>query len=254
MPNHVTNKLRITDLGGVDLDAVQSSFLNSDRQVDFNVIAEMPQCLKDFQPHYGVLSRAKMALGLLPDINELNDGAGASGMIGRLEVSNALRDASTPINDKDIKAVIRAISNHQQCGHMYWYDWSNDHWGTKWNAYGQPDGGFENDDTAFEFETAWSHPFGLIEQLSKRNPAVTFAVEFADEDIGSNCGSYTIKNGELLAQDIAPRHSDQTEEQKKTYMAFAFRVRYGDEDPASHGYDENWEYSDALYDGYHATA
>lgn len=36
-----------------------------------------------------------------------------------------------------------------------WYDWRVKNWGTKWEGYG---GRFNDDQTAFTFDTAWSPP------------------------------------------------------------------------------------------------
>jgi len=47
-----------------------------------------------------------------------------------------------------------------------------------------------------EFETAWSTPEPVIIELSDMYPDITFIVEYADEDIGSNCGRYTLKGGQ----------------------------------------------------------
>lgn len=78
-----------------------------------------------------------------------------------------------------------------------WYSWriSRSGWGTKWNAYEVTD-----KDDHFEFQTAWSTPDPVIQALSQQFPAYTFYVEYADEDIGSNCGTYTYINGELVGE------------------------------------------------------
>ena len=72
-----------------------------------------------------------------------------------------------------------------------WYEWRTENWGTKWNAY---DYTLYNDNT-IRFDTAWGHPFPIIEKLSTLFSNVTFTVKFADEDMGCNCGYYKIKNG-----------------------------------------------------------
>ena len=74
-------------------------------------------------------------------------------------------------------------------------DWSREHWGTKWNAYSQT-----IEDDTLRFDTAWSHPTPVIEALSKKFPEDEITVQFADEDLGSNCGEYIIKNGEIIQE------------------------------------------------------
>lgn len=250
MPNHVTNVLTIEDQGGTSISIIRAQFLNDKKCVDFDVIKPVPPCLKDFEPHSSILSRAAAALGLLPDPDSL----GANDLVTvtkRLELSNALRNVTTKARDEDIPMIVRAIQNYAECGYMYWYDWNQKNWGTKWNAYGQPDCGFAEDIIEFRFETAWSHPNRLIEALSRRLPTVTFGVKYADEDIGSNCGTYRIRSGTPYDVDIAPRFADQSELEKRRWAEFAFRICYGDDvDPASRGYDVNWVYSDDVYEAY----
>jgi len=79
-------------------------------------------------------------------------------------------------------------------GRPTWKDWNIENWGTKWNC-------FECDkesDNAFTFETAWSGVPLIIEAMSNQFPNVEFTYDYADEEIGSNCGSYKSKNGEML--------------------------------------------------------
>ncbi len=47
-------------------------------------------------------------------------------------------------------------------GKNNWYDWSIDHWGTKWNAYYQ-----EKKENTIFFNTAWSIPYPIYEKLAE---------------------------------------------------------------------------------------
>ena len=219
MPNHVTNNLKILDLAGADLAQVHATFLNDARQVDFNVISKMPEDLADFVTHNGIISRAKMALGLLPNPKELGEGD----FLEKLDVINALNSASAPVDKNDIGNIIRAISNYKHFGFMNWEDWAYDNWGTKWNAYSQKHESFGEDAIEFEFQTAWSHPFALIKKISEINPGVTFGVQYADEDIGSNCGTYKIKDGEMTEKHITPHYMDQSAAERKEFDLKAYR-------------------------------
>ena len=71
-----------------------------------------------------------------------------------------------------------------------WYHWRIEHWGTKWNAYDQ-----FTIDNGVVFLTAWSMPAPIFIELSKKFPKVKIKVSYADEDIGSNCGKRSYKNG-----------------------------------------------------------
>lgn len=100
-----------------------------------------------------------------------------------------------------------------------WYGWSLRHWGTKWNAYESEVSGDNGDLAVVRFDTAWSHPVPIIEELSRRNPGVTIEVLYADEDMGSNCGAYSITDGEITEQII----EDGTDEAYE----LAAQVKYG---------------------------
>lgn len=68
----------------------------------------------------------------------------------------------------------------------YWYIAK---WDTKWNSYGYTaDTGFK--DGKLTFLTAWSAPHPILEKLSEMYPDIKFEHEWADEDIGMNCGRY----------------------------------------------------------------
>lgn len=95
------------------------------------------------------------------------------------------------ISPTSMEAVGRAyIDNILEYGHDTWYDWRIDNWGTKWNACECKIG-----DDYLEFETAWSAPFPIIEDLSRRFPELIFHHDWADEDLGYNCGRHSYQNG-----------------------------------------------------------
>ena len=85
----------------------------------------------------------------------------------------------------------------EKYGHSSWYDWNCANWGTKWNAYHSIVGR-----DSFEFQTAWSHPFPFMEQLSNTFPTVRFEVKYADEDIEQNIGSYVMENGDIVEDNV----------------------------------------------------
>ena len=84
--------------------------------------------------------------------------------------------------------------NVKNYGANTWYRWCLDNWGTKWNSmYSCVQG-----DGVISFETAWSTPENVIKEMAKKF-SVGIEVNFADEDIGSNCGIYEYdKNGDLI--------------------------------------------------------
>ncbi len=86
-----------------------------------------------------------------------------------------------------------AYENIIQYGCKDWYEWNCKYWGTKWNSSDSSSCG-----NTISFQTAWSTPYPVIEELSKKYPTISFTINYADEDIGSNCGTYKLQNGNLL--------------------------------------------------------
>lgn len=75
------------------------------------------------------------------------------------------------------------LRNKKKYGARSWYDWRMSNWGTKW----LPSNVHIRNNTV-SFETAWSFPDGIYQRLAELYPNVTIEVDFADEDLGNNCG------------------------------------------------------------------
>lgn len=111
----------------------------------------------------------------------------------------------------------KAIKNLEDYGYQDWYGWRTANWGTKWNACDIE----KITPTSIKFDTAWSSPFPVMLKLSEMFPTLTLQVFYADEDIGSNCGSYTLNAGALISE-YNPEGYEA--------MKFAYKTK---------GYDEN---------------
>ena len=85
-----------------------------------------------------------------------------------------------------------------------WYNFHCSKWGTKWNSYDLELETYSK----FKFQTAWSTPHPIFIKLSKMEPTLIFHVDYADEDIGSNCGSYTIEDGKEIETRGFPHYSN----------------------------------------------
>jgi len=79
-----------------------------------------------------------------------------------------------------------------------WYNWKVQNWGTKWDVYdvSEIEGGFS-------FDTAWATPYNALVRLSTLFPDVEINVRYADEDFGSNVGTYKLVSG-LTIEEYAP--------------------------------------------------
>tara|TARA_R110000737_G_scaffold273804_1_gene280621 strand:- start:151 stop:564 length:414 start_codon:yes stop_codon:yes gene_type:complete len=87
-----------------------------------------------------------------------------------------------------------SMKDREKCeaeGIPNWYDWCIDNWGTKWNACHQEkceqvDGGAYISLT-YKFDTAWSYPEPIIEQLRKEWDKLEFYGGWIEEGYQS-CG------------------------------------------------------------------
>ena len=69
------------------------------------------------------------------------------------------------------------------------FDWRCFNWGTKWNAHHS---NFDKENNAIEFDTAWSCPLPILDELAKicYEHNVSFDGKWADEDCGYNVGIF----------------------------------------------------------------
>ena len=94
----------------------------------------------------------------------------------------------------------QAYRNLQRFGSPTWYEWCNQNWGTKWNAYDCRQ--LREDSDTMVFFTAWSSVPKIVELLSKEYPEQTITYRWADEDIGHNVGESTLKGGKVVGSNI----------------------------------------------------
>ena len=75
-------------------------------------------------------------------------------------------------------------------------DWRRANWGTKWGAYGYEEGFDYSQTDILWFQTAWSAPHPILQKLTEMFPEIEFKHQWADEDIGCNCGQHRYHGGE----------------------------------------------------------
>lgn len=112
------------------------------------------------------------------------------------------------------------VSNAINYGCMTWYNWHRKYWGTKWNCCEDSYVG----NNVYVFQTAWSMPDGIYRELSKQYPGVKVSVEYADEDIGANCGVVEYENGEVTYDEYRGCEDSEDEDARESACEFANSV------------------------------
>jgi hypothetical protein len=69
-----------------------------------------------------------------------------------------LRNVDSPNETKNTDALL------EKYGHVDWYSWSVENWGTKWNCDSQ-DWNRDGDSISFWFDSAWAPPTNLYEKI-----------------------------------------------------------------------------------------
>lgn len=103
------------------------------------------------------------------------------------------------------------VRERELYGNNNWYDWSIANWGTKWNAYGFDPNTDYSKEKELKFLTAWSAPHPVIAKLSEMFPSVKLEHEWADEDIGMNCGRHVYYDGERIEEYYPKSEMDRLE-------------------------------------------
>lgn len=224
MPNHVENiitfkgdKKKILEM----LEAIKSNDYGLGT-VDFNKIIPMPESL-----NIEAGSRTDRGLNLYKEF--------IGGLFNRKETDVLKFSAKTLAESekvflskrKDIDSAEWELgkttwNNIQNYGAPTWYEWSINNWGTKWNAYGYDENADYSGNENLWFQTAWSAPHPILQKLSEMYPDIIFEHDWADEDLGANCGRKIYRNGECT-EEYYP------ESQKE---AIEFACRIWDYDPA----------------------
>lgn len=203
MPNHITNELTCEHKS--TLDSVRGK--KKADLIDFNKVTPMPK-LYAFEPDMGTTEWAEICCGTV-NLSTLRRSHAnpadsfRSGDYGAatdaLKQSNAIRSMTEgpfpkDFDDTRFENLIRSMRCLRLYGHVSWLEWSQENWGTKWNAYSQK----RISDKCIRFDTAWNPPIKVISELSLKFPKEKFCLRWASEDFGCNAGSVVIRNGEVV--------------------------------------------------------
>lgn len=210
MPNYVMNTVKFVGDEQEVQNVLKQIAENGEGPgiIDFNKIIEMPDCLNltdgsitnvavetvlraiENDSHF-TKATIKTVLSTIEDDSHLRSNFSLATMTNEKYERRVENSGKTK---KDLLMLgLQYITNKVLYGHMTWYDWCIDNWGTKWNAREQ-----FCDGNAISFKTAWSAPFPIINEIARRNPSIKIEHEWADEDIGNNCGRQVYKDGKRI--------------------------------------------------------
>lgn len=232
MPNHVTNIVKIKgEPKLIDALIEKLSTVNQEedfkgnltgktfvREFDFNTIIPRPESMNitSGTSTDNAIALIKAENGDMSKVEEIADrlwviekalktkGYKTSSEEAQkeLRIKLVMVDLKEKVTDEHRKEGELAIHNLETYGVRDWYSWSIQNWGTKWNAYDIEVRRLSEDTVEYYFDTAWSCPAPVLDELSRQNPDLIIEVQFADEDFGHNCGMFTIKDGYTISQNL----------------------------------------------------
>lgn len=217
MPNWVENKLSYNGNEAEIKEMLEKIKYDNSTigTIDFNKIIPMPKSL-DIECG----SRTDKGIEMVKNYLE-NLPAELKGKEGTYEeVLEDLHNHSADISDDEEKKIwdigVTAVDNLYKYNAPTWYEWCNDNWNTKWNACGYDENTDYSDSDFIWFQTAWSAPVPVIQKLSEMYPNIELSLQFADEDLGQNCGEMKFKGGNIIEEYIP--------ETRKEAIEFAAKV------------------------------
>ncbi|UCP00070.1 hypothetical protein LF844_09735 [Metapseudomonas lalkuanensis] len=212
MPNHVTTEIKATP-------EVIAWMLNEEGRVDFSKIIPFAG---EF-PWNGIACDAETLANVVRH-KPLDEHP----LIASLEAGNRDRTSLDQLSDESFEQFVQMLRNHRATGYLHNMEFAIAKWGTKWNAYDQT---VDQEAGTARFDTAWSFPEPILSKVSEQFPDATIEIRYADEDIGSNCGSVTFLGGKAIVRDEVPRWADMSEAEQKKWTAFAYEVKRWQPDP-----------------------
>ena len=215
MANFVRNK--VTFYGKKERLEELLKFLSSKDNVklDLNVIVPEPKEITDSN---GLAQEEDVALGeylatgkmtmMTDDIMRKLGGKYLDKPILGVARSVMLEACKKVISEEQKKCFITWYKNKVKYGYTDWYSWRQGNWGTK----GISDGDFLDDvfigetcggiNFSYTFDTAWTSPIPAMKVLSKKFPDIRLKVDYADENMGYDCGTYEIRNGIMVVRTV----------------------------------------------------
>ena len=203
MPNHVTNKLIISGPAAV-LSKLEEQVKGHDSCGDdcifsFNRIKPMPEILKDLSAgtmlNYAIwlasehIYQTKVEQDPMAVAVRAMFKSDPMDMLSRFcsffECTCATRAEAGEWAKQNKPELLdmgmRSVAGYMEHGAVGWYDWSIANWGTKWDAYDISLEREPNGRLVYVFDTAWSPPTPIVEQLMETFPGIGIEHRYFDE-------------------------------------------------------------------------
>ena len=131
-----------------------------------------------------------------------------------IPVPEILKDTTSPVQSGDEEA---AEARRKACGYTDWYSFQTSRWGTKWDISNGSECDRDEDGLGFNggFDTAWSPPMGVVEQLVEdgfevtlyyNEPGMAYVGKF--EDGCDDCYEYSGENSSSVRSAIGDELDD----------------------------------------------
>lgn len=248
MPNHVTHRVLIE--GPADRVAQFRQTFGKDEVTvhdngteeispafDFNTIIEMPAILRDTESSSEVSIGLAMLGVTLPASSAPYSLRGAAVLESMLAERWAKDLNIASVDELRLHLMVRypdatakakqAIECYRRHGAIDWYDWALANWGTKWNAYSVEWTELSDTSLQLTFDTAWSVPEPVFEELAQRDEVkeLTITIHAFDEG-GGFAFEGVMDHGEYTGEVLEPSN----ELYEKVY---GYPPQYDDEDESA---------------------
>lgn len=195
MPNHVTTVCTVTGLP-IDVAGFKSRHIVTRKNertgedflaFDFDSIVPMPAVVKatirDAEKipigDFNIEMRARCMLASGRTLG--HDFRGFTWMPSRVRSWSDLAEWLDEKHPAAKEWARKSLLCAAETGAPGWYEWSTEHWGTKWNAYDYAERFTEPGKFVFKFETAWAFPLPIFEKLAEIHPLLRYDVVSIDE-------------------------------------------------------------------------
>ncbi|MDR0851744.1 MAG: hypothetical protein LBN36_04565 [Clostridiales Family XIII bacterium] len=214
MPNHITNEIRI-EADPKRIHAILESIKNDlygFGTIDFNKIIPVPQELNIRPDSY--MDKAIEIYAVMQEngITYTDNGHYEIVDLGAMNMTFAYFKEQYGSAIEEDPAIIEfghiCHDNKEQHGAASWYEWCQNAWGTRWNAFG-----FEYYPKVSEgmdtimFDTAWSGVPQVLAKLSQDYPETMIHYRWAGEDIGNKVGMMDLRGGTVQSIYAPPNGS-----------------------------------------------